>query len=643
MAAVASLSYNPDGTVATATAPGGGVSTYGYTAHQLTSLTPPPGGSLRPQAFTYDGLGRVATATSGAGMTTTYAYDALDRVTGETHSDATPALVYAYDAGGRLASRSDASGTTTYGYDALNRLTRKTSPGGAALTYIYDAVGNLATATDASGTTTYHYNKLNLVDQLTEPGGRTDVFAYDANHRRSDTWDATNAGVAYDASGNNVIAPTGFALHIRASFDPAGQLSRLRSTRASSDADANRVGDLSYVYAVASPTTCAGATPGRPTAVRQSVTDNVTGAATAYCYDAGARLIRAAAAGGPTYAYGYDANGNRTSGPEGSHSFNAVNQATDASSAYDANGNLTSSTAFPALAYNGVDQNTSVTAAGQGALALAYAGSTNDERTSGGATTYQNGLLGVQTQGTTTCTLIILCTTTTSGFVRDPSGALVAERIGADEYYYAFDGLSSVVALADAAGAQRAAYPYDPYGGHATATAMNGALPANPWRYAAGALDATGLYHFGARYYDPNIGRWTQQDSVVSLGNPANGNRYAYAGDDPVNVVDPGGRGFFDVSFCAGAVFAGCVHFSYDVEDDSFHAGLSGGVGVGVQGSAEYHGGSPEGFSAGFSACAGGDVSACGSVDFPESQDYPTFGGGFGGGAGAFFTGGYTF
>ncbi len=79
---------------------------------------------------------------------------------------------------------------------------------------------------------------------------------------------------------------------------------------------------------------------------------------------------------------------------------------------------------------------------------------------------------------------------------------------------------------------------YDPYGAQATATALNGTLPPNPWRYAGGYLDPTGLYHFGARYYEPTSGRWTQQDSVVSLGNPADGNRYAYVGDDPVNYLD---------------------------------------------------------------------------------------------------------
>jgi RHS repeat-associated protein len=42
----------------------------------------------------------------------------------------------------------------------------------------------------------------------------------------------------------------------------------------------------------------------------------------------------------------------------------------------------------------------------------------------------------------------------------------------------------------------------------------------NPWKFAAGYLDSsTGLYKFGTRYYDPTLGRWTQQDPVGgSLG-----------------------------------------------------------------------------------------------------------------------------
>ncbi len=535
-AATANLTYNPDGTVATATAPAGGVTTYGYNgAHQLTSVTPPPGGSLQPETRTYDGAGRLKTATTGAGVTTTYTYDGLDRPKTETRTGplAAPNVSYAYDTAGNLTSRTDATGTSTFTYDIANRPTQKTLGGGGSLVYTYDGVGNLLTATDAGGTTTYHPNKANLVDQITEPGGRTDVFAYDADHRRTDTWDATNGAVAYDVSGNNVIPPTGFAVHIHSSFDTAGHLTQLKTTRASSDAAANRVADLTYVYTVPSGSTCAGSTVGRNTALRQSVTDNLTGAITAYCYDAGDRLTSASTSGGATYAYGYDSNGNRTSGPEGPHTFNAVNQATDASSVFDADGNLTASTSFPSMAYNGVDQASSITAAAQSPLAMTYAGTTNAERTAAGPATYQNGLLGVQTQATGG---------TPTTFVRDPQGALVAERVGTDEYYYVFDGLGSVIGLVDAAGVQRVVYSYDPYGDHAIATAMNGAMPPNSWRYAGGYLDSTGLYHFGARFYDPSVGRWTQQDSLVSLGDPGTANRYAYAGDDPVNRLDPTGQ-----------------------------------------------------------------------------------------------------
>jgi hypothetical protein len=42
---------------------------------------------------------------------------------------------------------------------------------------------------------------------------------------------------------------------------------------------------------------------------------------------------------------------------------------------------------------------------------------------------------------------------------------------------------------------------------------------------------------FGARYYDPSVGRWTQQDPS---GQEANA--YAYVGGDPVNFVDPDGH-----------------------------------------------------------------------------------------------------
>ncbi len=46
----------------------------------------------------------------------------------------------------------------------------------------------------------------------------------------------------------------------------------------------------------------------------------------------------------------------------------------------------------------------------------------------------------------------------------------------------------------------------------------------------------------GVRYYDPSGGRWAQLDPLTHLLDLRQGNRYAYAGADPVNSADPSGK-----------------------------------------------------------------------------------------------------
>jgi len=99
----------------------------------------------------------------------------------------------------------------------------------------------------------------------------------------------------------------------------------------------------------------------------------------------------------------------------------------------------------------------------------------------------------------------------------------------------------------DTTGTVQATYSYDPAG---QTTSVGGPNPAiaggNPYRYAGGYTDTTtGLIKFGARYYNPTLGRWTQLDSLTSLLDFTNGNRYAYAGDDPINNSDPSGHCIF--------------------------------------------------------------------------------------------------
>lgn len=44
------------------------------------------------------------------------------------------------------------------------------------------------------------------------------------------------------------------------------------------------------------------------------------------------------------------------------------------------------------------------------------------------------------------------------------------------------------------------------------------------------------------RYYNPKTGTFTQQDTFDQPLNPANSNRYAYAGNDPINNTGPIGQ-----------------------------------------------------------------------------------------------------
>jgi RHS repeat-associated protein len=60
---------------------------------------------------------------------------------------------------------------------------------------------------------------------------------------------------------------------------------------------------------------------------------------------------------------------------------------------------------------------------------------------------------------------------------------------------------------------------------------MNNPIKKNYYRN----LPTMGLLDYKARFYDPNIGKFIQPDSLVG------GNRYAYTNNNPVNYVDPSG------------------------------------------------------------------------------------------------------
>ena len=120
----------------------------------------------------------------------------------------------------------------------------------------------------------------------------------------------------------------------------------------------------------------------------------------------------------------------------------------------------------------------------------------------------------------------------TSGYVPDA----ILEGSAGTLYLVVKDERGSVRQLIDPAGAVAEKYEYDEWGKE---------LPGAPvarkslFGFAGGVYDQdTGLVRFGARDYDPAVGRWTTKDGSRFGGGT---NFYEYAHSDAVNFRDPTG------------------------------------------------------------------------------------------------------
>lgn len=106
--------------------------------------------------------------------------------------------------------------------------------------------------------------------------------------------------------------------------------------------------------------------------------------------------------------------------------------------------------------------------------------------------------------------------------------------------YYHTDALGSVVAASDQSGALLWRKQYAPFGEQLDSTAGGDERLAYTGKQHDNVL---GLTYFGARYYDPHIGRFVSVDPAgFDPSNPTSFNRYAYVNNNPYKYVDPDGE-----------------------------------------------------------------------------------------------------
>ena len=516
-------SYDAAGRVKTITLPDTRVIAYTYDADgNVTSVTPPG----RPaHGFGYDAIdqttGYTPPALDGGPVATHYDYNLDKQPTKVTRPDG-QTIDYAYDAAGRLASLAMPTGAITYGYKAgSGQLASIAAPDGVNLAYSYDgALLKGVTATGPiPGALTTVYDNFFRASQIGVNGSNI-AYAYDADGLLTGAGSMT---LTRDP-GNGLVTGTALGqIATTQSYDSFGRVSGFTAKQG-----ATVLFDEQYQRDNAGNLT------------KKTVTLNGQTSVYDYAYDPAGRLIDVTKDGIATGHFEYDANGNRTLAYGTIAGYDDQDRLISfgaAQYAYTANGELQKITGAATASYE-------YDVSGNLKHVDLPDGTTLDYLADG-----RNRRVGKKVNGTLVQGFLYQDQLKPAAELNG-QGNVISRFVyagkanvpdymvkGGVTYRIVSDQLGSVRLVINSATGQIAQrIDYDEWG-----NVLSDSNPGfQPFGYAGGLYDRdTGLVRFGARDYDPYVGRWTVKDPIGFGGGDTS--LFNYVGGDPVSRIDPFG------------------------------------------------------------------------------------------------------
>lgn len=139
-----------------------------------------------------------------------------------------------------------------------------------------------------------------------------------------------------------------------------------------------------------------------------------------------------------------------------------------------------------------------------------------------------------------------------ANYVRGDRLLVKNEATTGKSYYYLYNGHGDVVMMIDTNGGIVNQYQYDEWGN----LLVNQETVQNSFKYAGEIYDEeSGLYYLRARYYDPGMGRFINEDTYEGdISNPLSMNLYTYVHNNPLIYIDPTGFSVCEyASYCNDA------------------------------------------------------------------------------------------